>query len=156
VKLAFELKNLGYSETYLQTLIRGLNSIASKVVLEEPSRVLEYIAHGKWRGSYKANLCDFYGHYCKFCNIAFVKPNYRRDHRVVRVPTEEKINLILGHASKKYAIIYKIAIECGLRPIEIGNLTLNDIDLRKDCTQSTQQGMCTSSVEVEERNSGNA
>jgi integrase len=47
------------------------------------------------------------------------------------VPTEEKINLILGHASKKYVIIYKIAMECGLRPVEIGNLTLNDIDLEK-------------------------
>jgi len=47
------------------------------------------------------------------------------------VPTLEKINLILGHASKKYVIIYKIAMECGLRPIEIGNLTLNDIDLEK-------------------------
>ena len=47
------------------------------------------------------------------------------------MPTEEKINLVLGHASKKYAIIYKIAMECGLRPVEIGNLTLNDIDLEK-------------------------
>lgn len=48
-----------------------------------------------------------------------------------KVPTEEKINLIIGHASKKYAIIYKIAMECGLRPVEIGNLTMNDIDLEK-------------------------
>jgi integrase len=76
-------------------------------------------------------MCDFYSHYCKFYGIAFCKPKYRRDHKIPRVPTEEKINLILGHASKKYAIIYKIAMECGLRPVEIGNLTLNDIDLEK-------------------------
>jgi integrase/recombinase XerD len=39
--------------------------------------------------------------------------------------------LILGHASQKYVIVYRLAMECGLRPVEIGNLTLNDIDLEK-------------------------
>jgi integrase len=129
IKLAFELRNLGYSEAYLKTLIRALNCIASKVNLDDTTMVLEFIARGKWQESYKSNLCDFYNHYCKFSNIAFTKPKYRRDHKIPRVPTEEKINLILGHASKKYVIIYKIAMECGLRPVEIGNLTLNDIDL---------------------------
>jgi integrase len=52
-------------------------------------------------------------------------------NRIPRVPTEDKINLILGHASRKYVLIYKIAMECGLRPVEIGNLTVNDIDLEK-------------------------
>jgi integrase/recombinase XerD len=28
-------------------------------------------------------------------------------------------------------IVYRLAMECGLRPVEIGNLTLNDIDLEK-------------------------
>jgi integrase len=112
-------------------MVRALNSIAAKINLDDTYSFSEYIARGKWRQSYKANLCDFYNHYCKFYNIAFVKPKYRRDHKLPRVPTEEKINLIIGHASKKYVIIYKIAMQCGLRPVEIGNLTLSDIDLEK-------------------------
>ncbi len=131
LKLAFELRNRGYSESYLKTLITALNHVASRVDVEDTSAVLELVAKAKWRDSYKANLCDFYSHYCKFYNIAFSKPRYRKDHKIPRVPSEEKINLIIGHASKKYAIIYKIAMECGLRPVEIGDLTLNDIDLVK-------------------------
>jgi len=131
IKLALSLRNLGYSDAYLANMVRALNNIAAKINLENTFSFCEFVARSKWRESYKANLCDFYSHYCKFYNIAFVKPRYRRDHKLPRVPTEEKINLILGHASKKYVIIYKIAMECGLRPVEIGNLTLNDIDLEK-------------------------
>ena len=69
IKLAFELRNLGYSEAYLKTLIRALNCIASKVNIDNTAMVLELIARGKWRDSYKSNLCDFYSHCCKFYNI---------------------------------------------------------------------------------------
>ena len=131
IKLALSLRNLGYSDTYLTNMVRALNSIAAKINLDNTCSFSEFVAKGKWRESYKANLCDFYSHYCKLYDISFVKPKYRRDHKLPRVPTEEKINLILGHASKKYVVIYKIAMECGLRPVEIGNLTLNDVDLDK-------------------------
>jgi integrase len=89
------------------------------------------IAQGKWKDSYKANLCDFYNHYCKHYNIRYVKARYRRDHKIPKVPPEEKIDQIIAHSSKKYAITYSIIKECGLRPVEVGNLSLNDIDLEK-------------------------
>ncbi len=47
-----------------------LSCIGSKVELDDSERVLEHIARGKWRESYKANLCGFYSHYCKFYGIA--------------------------------------------------------------------------------------
>lgn len=112
-------------------MIRALNFIALRAELENTSSVLTFIARAKWRDSYKANLCDFYNQYCKFYGIMFVKPKYAKVNRIPRVPTEEKINLILGHASKKYVIIYKLAMECGLRPVELGDLTPSDIDLDK-------------------------
>ena len=112
-------------------MVRALSSLASKVNIEDPDEVSILIAQGKWRDSYKANLCDFYSHYCKNYGLQYVKGRYRRDHKIPRVPSEEKIDLIIAHASKKYAIIYSIIKECGLRPIEVGNLTPNDIDLEK-------------------------
>ncbi len=113
-------------------MVRALNRIASKTGnLEDTNLAMQYFSRLKVKDSYKANLCDFYNQYCKFYGIAFSKPKYSKQHRIPNIPTEEKINLILGHASKKYVIIYKIAMECGLRPVEIGNLTLNDINLEK-------------------------
>ena len=64
LKLGFKLTKLGYSEGYVKTLIRALNSLASKTNIENPDAVLMLIAKEKWRSSYKANLCDFYNHYC--------------------------------------------------------------------------------------------
>jgi hypothetical protein len=69
------------------------------------------IAQGKWKDSYKANLCDFYNHYRKHYNVRYVKARYRRDHKIPKVPSEEKIDQIIAHSSKKYAIIYSI-IDC--------------------------------------------
>jgi integrase len=47
------------------------------------------------------------------------------------VPTRENINIIISHASKKYALIYSIIRDTGLRPVEVASLTLNNIDLEK-------------------------
>jgi len=82
--------------------------IASRTEFDKTDSVLEYVAKGKWRDSYKANLCDFYNQYCKFYGIVFFKPKYAKVNRIPRVPTEDMINLIFRHASQKYVIIDKL------------------------------------------------
>jgi integrase len=39
--------------------------------------------------------------------------------------------MLIAHASSKYTLMYSIIKECGLRPVEVASLTLNDIDLEK-------------------------
>jgi len=123
------LGKLGYSEAYLSTMVRASKKIGSIVELDNPSMTPLYIARLKAMDSYKANLCDFCKHYCDFCNIPFVKPKYRRDHKLPNVPTEEKLNLIIGHANKKYATIYNVIKKCGIRPVEVGRLKLKDLNV---------------------------
>ena len=36
----------------------------------------------------------------------------------------KKIDMLIAHASKKYALIYTIIKECGLRPVEVASLSL--------------------------------
>jgi integrase len=48
----------------------------------------------------------------------------------VKVPTEEKINLIIGQATTRYATIYHLS-KHGLRPDEISKITLRDIDFER-------------------------
>ena len=57
--------------------------------------------------------------------------NTHRVRRVHNLPTISKINLIIEHASPKYKLIYKIALECGLRPVEISNLTPSDFNFER-------------------------
>ena len=112
-------------------MVRALKKIAKHVNLDNPNEVLDYIARKKVMDSYKANLCDFYKHYADYYGIPFTKPKYRRDHKLPYIPTKEELNIIISHASKKYALIYSIMMDTGIRPVEVGNIKLKDIDLEK-------------------------
>jgi len=112
-------------------MMRALLEISNHADLHSADDVLMYIARKKVKDSFKANLVDFYRHYAEFYGISFARVRYRRDHRVPRVPLEEKIDMLIAHASRKYALIYSIIKECGLRPVEVAGLSLDDIDLEK-------------------------
>ena len=131
LEVALKLSKRGYSDSYLTTMVRALKCIAKHVNLDNPNEVLDYIARKKVMDSYKANLCDFYKHYANYYGIPFTKPKYRRDHKLPYVPTREELNVIISHASKKYALIYSIMMDTGIRPIEVSNIRLKDIDLEK-------------------------
>jgi integrase len=126
-----KLRSLGLSEAYLNQMINALSLISKSANLDSTDEVLLLISKRKITDSSKANLCDFYSHYAKFYQIPFSKPKYYKDTKQIQLPTREDINTIIGHSSKKYAIIYSIIRDNGLRPVEIANLTLNDINLDK-------------------------
>jgi integrase len=123
------LRQQGLSEGYLRYLTTTLDEIGSNADLDNPDQVLSYIANKKVKESYKANLVDYYSHYCDFKGIGFSKPRYHRDHKLPYVPSKEELNLLIGHASPKYALIYSILRDTGLRPVELSNLGKEDIDL---------------------------
>ena len=131
LEVALKLRRCGYSDSYLTTMVRALKCIAKHVNLDNPNEVLDYIARKKVMDSYKANLCDFYKHYADYYGIPFTKPKYRRDHKLPYIPTREELNIIISHASKKYALIYSIMMDTGIRPVEASNIRLRDIDLEK-------------------------
>jgi len=112
-------------------MIRALNEVSRNVNLNSPNEVSLYIAKKNVKDSFKANLCDFYKHYSEHYGIHFIKPKYRRDHKLPYVATTEELSIIISHASKKYSLIYSIMRDTGLRPIEVSNITLEDIDLDK-------------------------
>jgi integrase len=112
-------------------MMRALLEISDHADLHDADDVLMYVAKKNVKESFKANLIDFYRHYADFYGIQFIKVRYRRDHRIPRVPLVEKIDMLIARASKKYAIMYSMINECGLRPVEVAGLTLDDIDLEK-------------------------
>jgi len=77
---------------------------------------MEYIARKQVADSFKRNLCDAYDHYVKFNNLSWAKPHYLAIHKLPIVPTEERLNIIIAHASKKYALIYSILRDTGIGP----------------------------------------
>jgi integrase len=126
-----KLKELNFSDSYLATMIRALNEIARHVDLHNASDVSKYIALKHVAEFFKANLCDFYKHYADTYGISYVKARYSREHKLPYLPTREELNLIISHANKKYALIYSILRDTGLRPVELSALALSNIDIEK-------------------------
>jgi integrase len=113
----------------LVAISRKLRYLARNVDLNNPEKVKEYIANLQCSDGHKDNLIDIYGHYADFYGIQWTKPKYIREERITRVPREEDINKIIGHAKLKYAVAYSMIRDIGIRPVELGNLKVKDIDL---------------------------
>jgi len=78
---------------------------------------------------YKESMVNAYTHYVKNYGLVWIKPVYKRSQRLPSVPSTEQVNKIIAHAGRKYALVFSILPDTGLRPIELDRPTLKNIDL---------------------------
>jgi integrase len=125
------LKNQGYSFDTLKNISKALKFLAKNCNLNNPENVKNFIADYNSATSYKKNLCYAYNHYVKYHRLTWNKPNYKPQERLPKIPTEEKINMIISASPFKLATKLSISKETGLRPVEVVNLRVRDVDLEK-------------------------
>jgi len=82
-------------------------------------------------------MCTAYNRYCKYYKIEWEKPRYQPEQRNIKIPTKEKLKMLIADSGKSLAVKLKISMETGLRPIELCNLRVKDVDL--DHRPYTQQ-----------------
>jgi integrase len=80
---------------------------------------------------YKRNLCIAYNKYCKYYKISWNMPTYHPESKGIKIPTKEKIEMLIASAKKPTSIKLQISKETGLRPIELCNLRVKDLDLEQ-------------------------
>jgi integrase len=108
-----------------------LKFLARNCNLNDSESVREFIANKECGNSYKIGLVKAYNYYAVVNGIQWIKPKYKSERKIPKIPTTEAINKIISIASKKYATIFKILMETGVMPYELSNVTLRDIDLEK-------------------------
>ena len=86
------------------------------------------MANKKCDVSYKASLAKAYNYYAVVNGIQWIKPKYKPERKMPRIPTTEAINKVISRASKEYATIFKILMETGVMPYELSSVTLRDMD----------------------------
>jgi len=129
VNLLWKLKSEGRSEETIRNIGKCLRVLEKNASLENPDSVKSWIANfGKTEG-YKRNLVNAYCHYINFRGLSWSKPVYRESAKLPRIPTEEKLNMIISASPKNLALKLLISKETGLRPIELIRLKIRDVDL---------------------------
>jgi integrase len=92
--------------------------------------VEDYIYSKEWKNKTKNMYFNAYTHYCKSNELDWTRPVLKSETFPTKVPTEERINMIISSCTKKYATVFHIS-KHGLRPDEISKITLKDVDLDK-------------------------
>jgi len=108
-----------------------LRVLARNCDLEKPESVRTFIATFDRKNSYKKQLCFAYDNYVKIHGLTWDKPKYFVASKMPKIPQEAKINCIIANASSKLATAIAMSKDTGLRPIELMNLKLRNLDLQK-------------------------
>jgi len=128
INILLQMKNNGFSDYTIKNTSKLLKYLDKHTDLNNPDSVKTAIATHT-SNNYKRNLCFAYKRYAQHLNIKWQMPKYRQDHKTRRIPTSEKLEMIIAKAGKTLATKLRISKETGLRPIELMNLKVKDIDL---------------------------
>jgi len=123
------MKNNGAGEYTLKWSAKTLKFLSKHTDLNNPESVKSFIASLTSGDGYKHNLCLSYDKYAKYCGIEWKMPTYKRTDRRIKLPTKEKLEMLIASARKPLNIKLQMSMETGLRPVELCNLKVKDIDL---------------------------
>jgi integrase len=101
------------------------------VNLEDPKEVKGFIAKKNCSAGFKEGLVCCYHLYVQRNGLQWVKPKYRRQDPVIKVPTEERLNRIISSCHLKNVLQFTLIKETGIRPVELHRLSLKDLDLER-------------------------
>jgi hypothetical protein len=81
-----------------------LKYIAKYVRLDDPEAINLFIARKQCLESYKDGLVKAYNHCAQFYGIRYVKPKFRFEKKLPRIPTRESIMAAISASSKTPAL----------------------------------------------------
>lgn len=107
-----------------------LEHLAKNADITNPEEVNQFIAKKK-NGNYKNKLTHIYAHYLNYIGVEYKRPRYKTVSQSMKIPTKEKLQMLIANAGKTLSTKLRTSMETGLRPVEIHTLKVRDIDLSK-------------------------
>jgi integrase len=130
-RTVWELKKEGYTEATIDGYGNKLWVLSRIADLSCPESVRLVIAMKQCSVAYKEALVFAYCHYVRVNGLSWNPPCYRRVRGLPYIASPEQINKIISRASRKYAVVFSVLRDTGLRPVELYSLTLRCVDLEK-------------------------
>ena len=125
------MKNQARSDYTIENTSKALSVLNKHTDLNNPEQVKQFIASLDTSTSYKRNLCIAYNKFCQYYQIKWEMPHYKPQAKQIKIPTKEKLEMLISASGKTLATKLTISMECGLRPVELCNLKVKDIDLEQ-------------------------
>ena len=129
VPILIEMKHNGRADTTIKWMNKALMLMKEHANLNEPDTVKAFIANRAVANGTKKNYVIAYDNFCKYYKITWEKPRYRKEPRLRKIPTTAQIDMLIASSSKTMAVKLSISKETGIRPTELMNLKVRDIDL---------------------------
>ena len=136
------MKKEAYAESTINAVRKRLLYLAKNCLLDQPEVVKGFVAKKECSNAFKETLVEAYNLYYRANDIVWKKPFYDRYDKLPKIPSEEKLNMIIARSSKKFALILSMMKDLGTRPIELTWLKVKDIDLEKGVVTITSAKHC--------------
>ena len=131
------LEKDGKNKETLRNINWILTHLSKHADLDQPDTVDTYIRELPRSNSYKHRLTQTYGRFLTFCNIQYTRPSYPKQSKMVKVPTHEKIQMIISNSGRTMGTKLQLSMETGLRPCELHNLKVKDVDTTQNVIYPT-------------------
>jgi integrase len=136
------MKKEAYAESTVRAVGKRLAYLAKNCPLEIAEVVKGFVAQKDCSNAFKETLVEAYDLYCRANSIAWKKPFYERYDKMPKIPSEEKLDMMIARASKSFALILSMMKDLGTRPIELNWLKLKDIDMETGIVTITSAKHC--------------
>jgi integrase len=140
------MKKNGYADTTIKATGKRLRHLQKNCNLQDPEQVKGFIANKQSSNGHKQSLIEAYAILMKSINKEWKQPFYKRYDQLPKIPTTEKLNMLISHASTRMALILSMSKELGTRPIELTWLKIKDINLQNGTVNIISAKHCNARI----------
>jgi integrase len=140
------MKKNGYADTTIEATGKRLRHLQRNCNLKDPEDVKGYIANKKCSNAFKESLIEAYDLLMRSINQEWQKPFYKRYDQLPKIPTEEKLNMLVSNARTRMALILSMSKDLGTRPIELTWLKIKDINLENGTVNIISAKHCNARI----------
>jgi integrase len=131
------MKKNAYEDTTIKATAKRLNHLKKNCHLADPESVKVFVANKKCSNAFKESLIEAYDLLMRSNNQQWNKPFYARYDKLPKIPTEEKLNMLISNARTRMALFLSMSKDLGSRPIELTWLEVADINLQNGTVNLT-------------------
>jgi integrase len=131
------MKKQAYEETTIKATAKRLKHLQKNCQLGDPESIKLFIANKKCSNAFKESLIEAYNLYLKSIGRQWNKPFYTRYDKLPKIPTEERINMLIAHAVPRMSLILSMSKDLGTRPVELTWLKVTDINFQNGIVNIT-------------------